>query len=574
MNATPSNPKGTSALPSFLMPLTLVWNVIIALACVALSLTIFNIEDFGGLGDPVKVFVAIVVLIPTLAALYFSHGILAPTTGKSSLIKPNYRDTRYGLMFFYFLAMVLAIIFLVWQIGVFKGFEALVDGLMLNPWLALVFLGAYVINWIGGRLNEQSPMRDMFSRFALIVGGIALLILLLSAGFLNGIVTLLQTLVSNPSLIIALVAAIISGVLMWQYLNRGAHFGESPEQRTAWQGWIMLAPNIVGFMIFFAGPLLLSLYLSFTDDTVGQTPNFIAFGNYAELLSFEFQTQQSTIDPTTNEAKFAPGQTVLSFGFKELGRIPLGESRLVIGAKDEQFWISLRNTIVFCLMLMPLAIIPAIFLSLVLNSSLPGMKFYRALYFLPSVAAVVGTAMIWRWLYSPDIGYYNYITTSIITWFNQTFGMAITDPQIAWLSDPNVVLISIVLLAAWQVVGYNTVLFLAGLQGIPRDLYEAASIDGANTPQQFFNVTLPMLRPTTFFVLINTMVTGLQVFNEPYALFPSRPMPVQAQTAVFYLYGQGFSEFQFGYASAIAWFLFIIIFSLTYLQFRAQRENA
>jgi ABC-type sugar transport system permease subunit len=574
MNATPSKPKGTSALPPFLIPLTLVWNVIIALACVALSLTIFNIEDFGGLGDPVKVFVAIAVLIPVVAAVYFSHGILAPTTGKSSYIKPNYRDTRYGLMFFYFLAMVLAIIFLVWQIGVFKGFEALVDGLMLNPWLALVFIGAYVINWIGGRLNENSPMRDVFSRLSLIVGGIALVILLFSAGFLNGIVTLLQTLVSNPPLIIALVATIISGVLMWQYLNRGEHFGESPEQRTAWQGWIMLAPNIVGFMIFFAGPLLLSLYLSFTDDTVGQTPNFIAFGNYAELLSFEFQTQQSTIDPTTNEAKFAPGQTVLSFGFKELGSITLGESRLVIGAKDEQFWISLRNTIVFCLLLMPLAIIPAIFLSLVLNSSLPGMKFYRALYFLPSVAAVVGTAMIWRWLYSPDIGYYNYITTSIITWFNQTFGMSITDPQISWLSDPNVVLISIVLLAAWQVVGYNTVLFLAGLQGIPRDLYEAASIDGANTPQQFFNVTLPMLRPTTFFVIINTMVTGLQVFNEPYALFPSRPMPVQAQTAVFYLYGQGFSEFQFGYASAIAWFLFIIIFSLTYLQFRAQRENA
>lgn len=131
-----------------------------------------------------------------------------------------------------------------------------------------------------------------------------------------------------------------------------------------------------------------------------------------------------------------------------------------------------------------------------------------------------------------------------------------------------------VLLAAWQVVGYNVVLFLAGLQGIPRALYEAARIDGANSWQQFRNVTLPFLAPATFFVMITTMITGLQVFNEPYALFPSLPIPENATTLVYYMYTRGFNQFQFGYASSIAWVLFFIIFGFTLVQFRLNRTTA
>ncbi|MBZ0280127.1 MAG: sugar ABC transporter permease [Anaerolineae bacterium] len=135
-------------------------------------------------------------------------------------------------------------------------------------------------------------------------------------------------------------------------------------------------------------------------------------------------------------------------------------------------------------------------------------------------------------------------------------------------------MISVVILAAWQVVGFNTVLFLAGLQGIPKELYEAASIDGADGWRRFRFVTLPMLAPTTFFVIITTVITGLQAFNEPYALFPSRPLPENAITSVFYLYNQGFFRFNFGYASAIAWVLFALIFLITLAQFRLQRSNA
>ena len=246
----------------------------------------------------------------------------------------------------------------------------------------------------------------------------------------------------------------------------------------------------------------------------------------------------------------------------------LGDTRIVIGAKDRLFWISLRNTLLFCLLLFPLAILPALGMSLILNSSLPGVGFFRALYFLPSVAAVVGTALIWRWLYTPTVGYINYTLTTVTNW------LGVADPKIEWLSDPRVVLFSMVLLSAWQVVGYNIVLFLAGLQGIPKALYEAAKIDGANGWQRFRNVTLPMLAPTTFFVLITTLITGLQVFNEPYALFPSIPIPENATTLVYYLYQQGFARFNFGYASSIAWVLFLIIFGFTFLQFRLNRNDA
>jgi multiple sugar transport system permease protein len=131
-----------------------------------------------------------------------------------------------------------------------------------------------------------------------------------------------------------------------------------------------------------------------------------------------------------------------------------------------------------------------------------------------------------------------------------------------------------VLLSAWQVIGFNTVLFLAGLQGIPKELFEAASIDGANAARMLRHITIPMLAPTTFFVLITTIITGLQIFNEPYALFPAVPIPENAVTSVYYLYNQGFFRFNFGYASSIAWVLFALIFLITLAQFRMQRASA
>jgi multiple sugar transport system permease protein len=149
------------------------------------------------------------------------------------------------------------------------------------------------------------------------------------------------------------------------------------------------------------------------------------------------------------------------------------------------------------------------------------------------------------------------------------------EPQTQWLSDPNIMLFSVVIMAAWQLIGFNTVLFLAGLQGIPGTLYEASFVDGASRWQQFRLITVPLLAPTTFFVVITNVITGLQVFNEPYALFTTEPLPEAVQTSVYYLYSRGFrGTFEFGYASAVAWVLFALIFLATLAQFRLQRSGA
>lgn len=531
---------------------TILWMGILALGSIVLAKTIFDLPDFGNLGRPVQVFVSGVALIPAILSV----------VGSVLMLRRDVNG-RFIALILNYVGLVLSVIVLLhlWQF--YFSFEIFVDTIMANPILLLGFPIAYGIYWLGGRFEENQSIQDLLTRIALVIGGLALIGLILASDVLNTANFILST-YSDPAALAVTVAAVIFGFLAWRMLHLGEYFGETPEQRTSWQGWMMLSPNIIGFLLFFAGPLLLSLYLSFTDSSVGQIPNVIGFSNYAELLSLEFQTQT---DLSANL------QDAMSFGYAPLGAIELGNSRLVVGAKDTRFWISLRNTLQFCLLLVPLSTIPAIGLALVLNSKLPGVKFFRALYFLPSVAAVVGTALIWRWLYDPTIGYFNYLISELVRALNN-LGVPITDPQIEWLTGPGVVLFSIVFLSAWQVVGFNTVLFLAGLQGIPRELYEAANIDGANRWRQFLNVTLPMLAPTTFFVIITTVITGLQVFNEPYALFPARPIPLNATTSVFYLYERGFFRFEFGYTSAIAWILFIIIFGITFLQFRVQRSNA
>lgn len=539
-----------------IVPLAAVWNLIVAAALGLLAINILGVENFGNLGRPVQVFAAIAVTIPAI--------LLVVASGYLTVYRQRANTGRYITVVIHFVAMVLGFAILAGLVGVYDGFEYLVDGVMQNAAVTLGFVVAYVITFIAGRMNEFNPVRQRLNTLAYAIAGITLVWLLLLSDFLGGMIDILSH-YSDPITWGLTIFAVMSAVVSIRLLMMGRAFDELPEQRTAWQGWLMLAPNIIGFLVFFAGPLLLSFYLSFTNSSVGQIPEVVGLQNYADLIALEFKVVD---DVTTNAQNF------LSFGYTTLGEISLGANRLIVGAKDTLFWLALRNTLIFCLFLVPLSVLPALGLSLILNSSLPGVKFFRAIYFLPSVAAVVGTALIWRWLYDPTIGYFNYIITNVVTWLNSTFGVSLTDPNIQWLTGPGVVLFSIVLLAAWQVVGYNTVLFLAGLQGIPKVLYEAAMIDGANRWQQFRNVTFPMLAPTTFFVMITTIVTGLQVFNEPYALFPSRPIPVNATTAVFYLYNKGFTQFEFGYASAVAWVLFGLIFTITLIQFRINRNEA
>ncbi len=539
--------------PSFVIDANIAWNHVIVAGSVMLSLYINGMEGFYNLGDAVQRFVSLAALVPAILAVFSSILInRRRAIGRTLSLAVNY------------IGMVLSAVYLLHLWGVFLGIDSVARALHAHWQWLLGFAVAYALFWVAGRLREDSRPRVLLEQIALGVGMITLIALLLIMGAVQAVGDILSTYSRVQTWLVTLVI-VVFGTLGYRMLLLGEYFGETPDQRTAWQGWLMLSPNAIGFMLFFAGPLLLSFYLSFTDSTGVNPPNFVGTANYRELLAIQVKVQDSPEgDP----------QQALDRGYLVLETFTVGSHRVVIGARDTQFWQSLRNTIVFCLMLVPLSIIPALALALVLNSKIPGMNFFRALFFLPSVAAVVGTALIWRWLYNANIGYINYAISQVVQFVNDSLGLGVKDPKYNWLTDNSTMLISIVFLAAWQIIGFNTVLFLAGLQGVPRILYEAAYVDGAGRWGQFRHVTLPMIAPTTFFVVVTTIITGLQVFNEPYALIPQRPIPLPATTSVYYLYRRGFFNFEFGYASAVAWLLFAIIFVVTLIQFRISRAGA
>lgn len=532
----------------FTIVLVALWHFAIAVVCALAALRVFqmpvlviagNEVDFG---KPVQVFAGLVTVLPVVISLL--AGVLL-------LLHKN--QGRYFSLMVNVTGLVLSLFLLFSRWGIFESYEHIVTGIMNNAWILPGFALAYGLYWLASRTQSQR-----LERVSLAIAGITLIIFLILSNILEGANYVLAQYGSWQTWLITVMLLIFLLAILF-ILRLSSAFGETNDQRTTWQGWLMLSPNVIGFALFFAGPLLLSFYLSFTNDTVGQVPEFIGLKNYADLVSVRLMT----LPDDSIQA-----QNALPFGYAVVKEFHLLGTRFVWGAKDKLFWLSLWNTLLYCLMLLPLAVIPALGLSLVLNSKLPGVNFFRALYFLPSVAAVVGTALIWRWLYDPKVGFINYTINTVASWFGRP------NADIQWLSNPSIVLVAVVIMAAWQVVGYNTVLFLAGLQGVPKELYEAARIDGASAWGQFRNVTLPMLAPTTFFVIITTMITGLQAFNEPYSMFVSEPIPENATTMVYYMYTQGFKEFQFGYASSIAWVVFLIIFVFTFIQFRVNRNSA
>ncbi|HEU4323624.1 MAG TPA: sugar ABC transporter permease [Roseiflexaceae bacterium] len=276
--------------------------------------------------------------------------------------------------------------------------------------------------------------------------------------------------------------------------------------------YAMLLPTILGVAIFFAVPLGISLYLSFTDAQLFGTPQFIGLENYAEVF------------------------------------------------RDSTFYDALKNTVIYSGTTLLLSTVPALLLAVLLNERIRGQAFFRALFFIPVVASVVAVSLLWRYLLNLDFGFVNYGLNLL--------GL----PRIEWLTSPDYALLSVILVSAWRTIGYNMVIFLAGLQGIARPLYEAASIDGAGRWQQFINITLPMLSPTTFFVCVTTLINCLQVFAEPYALGFSRSNAVgpadSMLTIVPMLYREGFISNHMGYASSLAWVLFVMIMAITFVQFR------
>ena len=410
------------------------------------------------------------------------------------------------------------------RMGLFTGIDAVAEAFNKSfGWLGVVGLGS-VVAGVAARTGQTGLQR--VARWVMIAGGA---VLVLGMGLLPGLLELARRMITANvwPLLVVMAVAIWSVRFVWSH-QATAVFRSTQVELEAMDGFLFAAPNVLGFLAFFAGPLAVSLFISFTEWDGLTDATFVGFDNYIALAS------------------------------------------------DDLFLISLRNILVFGAVAIPIAVMTALFLAALLNSDIPGVKFFRAVYFLPSIAGVVGVTLIWKQLFNSTVGYLNFVILKATEAFNAVAGSDLTAAQPQWISDSSIALFAVIILFAWQQIGFNTVLFLAGMQGIDRTLYEAADIDGAGAWTRFRSITIPMLRPTTVFVVATTTILALQMFNEPFILqSPSTPAGPNNSTLtpVVYLYQNAFQQFEIGYASAVAWALFILIFGITLLYFRRTDED-
>ncbi len=276
--------------------------------------------------------------------------------------------------------------------------------------------------------------------------------------------------------------------------------------------YLYLLPTLIGLLLFSAGAVAASFMLSFTSWDIISPPRWIWLGNYADLW------------------------------------------------KSDLFWEVVRNTLVFVLLAVPASVCAALGLALLVNTGLRGITVFRTAYFLPVVSSMIAVALVWSWIFNSQYGLLNYLLRVI-------FG--VRGPS--WLDDTTWALPAMVIVTVWKGLGYSMVIFLAGLQNIPADVYHAATIDGAGPWRRFRHITLPLLSPTTFFVLVITLINAFQVFEQTYVLTKGGPAN-STVTLSYYVYQNAFQFFQMGKAAAVAYVLFAFLFALTLAQFRAQKR--
>jgi len=283
-------------------------------------------------------------------------------------------------------------------------------------------------------------------------------------------------------------------------------------------GWAFAAPFVILFGLFMALPILASFALSFTSFGLKDLQNpigakFIGLDNYIRLLS------------------------------------------------DGTFWTSLLNTFYFVVVGVPLTLIAGLLIANALNRGITRFRTaFRVGYYLPVITSIVAIAVVWRFVLNPDVGLINMLLD----------GIGIQGP--AWLANPVTAMPSIIAMAVWRNLGFAMVVFLAGMQAIPLQLYEAASIDGAGRWQSFRHVTVPLLRPTILFMTVITTIGYLQLFEEPFVMTDGGPLDKTLSVSM-YMYQQGFEFFHQGYAAAIAWVLFLIVALVAVIQFRVLRSQ-
>lgn len=281
-------------------------------------------------------------------------------------------------------------------------------------------------------------------------------------------------------------------------------------QEALW-GYLMIAPMLLGFGIFFYLALGASFFISLSKWDILTPPQWVGFENYRNLLA------------------------------------------------DPSFRRALWNTSYYTLLSVPLGLIASLLLAIALNTNLRFRNLYRLIFFLPVLTMPVAIGIVWNWIYNPDFG--------ILNQFLSLFGA----PRLKWLTDPKLAMPALVILSVWQGSGYGMIIFLAGLQNIPKEYYEAAQIDGAKGWQRFRFITLPLLSPTMFFVTVTSLISAFQVFDVVYAMTAGRASNT-LRTVVYQIYDEGFRYFRMGNATAVAWVLFALILVITIIQLRFQRR--
>ncbi|MDR7316095.1 sugar ABC transporter permease [Brevibacillus nitrificans] len=294
--------------------------------------------------------------------------------------------------------------------------------------------------------------------------------------------------------------------------QRKAKTKRSPFHREAnVSGWLFVSPMVLGFLVLLLGPLLLAFYMSLTDWPLLGEPTFVGLDNYKTIFS------------------------------------------------DEEFWRVVGNTFTFAAGLVPLNIVLALGLALLLARKLPGIGIFRTAIFVPVMTSLIVWAIVWKYLFATDTGFINQIL--------QLFG--ITGP--AWLYNPQLAMPVVIVTSVLKNVGLNMVLFIAALQQVPVHLYEAARIDGAGRARQFFQITVPMISPTLFLTTLLTIIGSLKVFGQIYVMTQGGPGD-STKVLVYYIWEKAFKNFEFGYASALAFVLFFIILVFTLLQWQYRKR--
>lgn len=239
------------------------------------------------------------------------------------------------------------------------------------------------------------------------------------------------------------------------------------------------------------------------------------------------------------------------------GNIFIGAKNYVQLFKDTDIWQAVLNTFKFTIVEVPFAIIIALILAVLLNKNIRGRSVYRTIVFLPMVAAPAAVAMVWRWMYNSQFGLINNLLNI----------------NTNWISNPSLAIFSIAVIGIWSDIGYNMILFLASLQEVPKDYYEAADLDGATGKTQFFNITVPMISPMIFFVLVTRMIAAMKIFDFIYMIMDrSNPAIEKTQSLVFLFYQYSFVEKDYGYGSTIVVLLLLIIMLITFIQMIAQKK--